>query len=763
MPAGYSLPEGGAVQYGSGQTSLSFTVGSVVRYTVNVISDGGAVEGARIRLFVGGVEVDTLFSDMNGKAEFNIPSPTGEVTAKILGAPDGYVKPEADTLTFGADRTVTFEVLERVSYTVKTQDLFHRAVLGVTVSVYKTDGTFVDTKIVSSQNGVVFSLDKIEYYLVVEVINPSFKCSQGEDVGGGHRVSIDVGRTKSHTLEFVQIEDNIEYSVTVKNSDGATVVGAPVNLYSLTHELLGTAVSNADGVVSFSVPNGSYIAAAMPTDMTTSAEPLYFTKDLAVVGEITLKNQRAGADVGTAVMLLDNEYNRIYVPKGEISWCYVQNGINRTVVIVGAEGITVRYNGNEYTDIGGIIMVALESSGEALLEIENGGSADKTLSLAVNKKGTAGNPIELELNTNLDIVLSNGEIIYYTFTATADKTLSFTFGGSHSDLAALYFADKRVEKIVMKKGQTIVFALAAHNYEGGSVSYTANAVFEERRIDYTVNVQMENAMSLAGIKVQLLRDGAPIGEILTTNEDGIVVFKNIPEYPDYSVEIVDIAEGYEVANQDMTFTEDKAGVSITLIPNGTLESPYDIMIGDTASHETSETGYTWFEINIRGVSEYLLEIMVADGFIEIYDAKDGAALKTVHSVGGVIKYVFNDSASAEPLDEGVYYIKLSTQDSTVTVTASAAGYTEDLPQKIGEAGEYVAPVKDDGGTVYYKYTGAISNGDTLTVSVENTAKLTVGGELIASGEYTFTYDGAAIVFEISADFAENYYFTITVE
>ena len=764
VPAGYSLPEGGAVQYGSGQTSLSFTVGSVVSYTVNVISDGGAVEGARIRLFVGGVEVDTLFSDMYGKAEFNIPSPTGEVTAKILGAPDGYVKPEADTLTFGADRTVTFEVLERVSYTVKTQDVFHRAVLGVTVSVYKTDGTLVDKKTVSSQNGVVFTLDKIEYYLVVEVINPSFKCSQGEDVGGGRRVSIDAGRTNSHTLEFVQIEDNIEYSVTVKNSDGTTVVGAPVNLYSLTHELLGTAVSNADGVVSFSVPNGSYIAAAMPTDMTTSAEPLYFTKDLAVVGEITLKNQRAGADVGTAVMLLDNEYNRIYVPKGEISWCYVPNGINRTVVIVGAEGITVRYNGNEYTDIGGIIMVALESSGEALLEIENGGSADKTLSLAVNKKGTAGNPIELELNTNINIVLANGETVYYTFTADEDKTLSFAFSGSHSELAALYFADKRVEKIVLKQGQTIVFALAAHDYEGGSVSYTVKAAFEERYIDYTVNVQKENANSLAGIMVQLYRDGVAVPNmLLQTNESGVVVFENILEYSDYTAGIVGLSAEY-VASENVSFIDNMAGISITLKPVGTLESPYDIIIGETASYVNIQSSVTWFEINIRGVSEYLLEFIAPNGFIEIYDAKDGEVLVTVEADGdGGITYVFNDSTASEPLDEGVYYIKLSIPGSSMTVTATLAGYTPELPLKIGEAGEYVATVEEDGSSVYYSYVGALSVGDSLTVSVDSTARLTVGGELISGGEYTFTYDGTAILFEISADTAENYDFTITVE
>lgn len=764
LPEGYSLPSGGAVQYGSGQTNISFTVGSVVKYTVNVISDGGAVEGARIRLFVDGVELETLFTDINGRAEFNISATSGTVSAKILSAPTGYVKPEEDTLTFDADRTVTFEALERVSYTVKTQDVFHRAVLGVTVSVYKTDGTLVDTKTITSQNGVVFSLDKLEYYLVVEVINPSVTCSQGELVGGERRVGIDAGKTKSHTLEFVQTDDDIEYSVTLKDSTGKLKSGITVKLYSLAHELLGADVSDSDGVASFSVPNGSYIAIAMPTDMNISAEPLYFTKDLAVVGEITLENQRAGADAGTPGMLLDITDNVIYIPAGKTAYYYVPNGINRTVVIQNADGLTLTYNGNSYTPVGGTITVALESSGEATLEIYNSGNSDKALSLAVNKKGTKSNPIALELNKNIEILLANGEVIYYSFTAVGDKTLSFGFDGSHSDLAAVYLDGKRVDKIVLKNGESVVFALAAHDYEGGSVSYTANAIFKQETIDYTVNVQMENADSLSGIMVQLYRDGVAMPNmLLPTDESGVVVFKSIPEYSGYTARIVGLSAEY-VANENITFIDNIAGVSITLKPVGTLESPYDIIIGETASYENSQSSVTWFEINIRGVSEYLLEFIAPDGFIEIYDAKDGEVLVTVYADSdGVINYVFNDSTASEPLDEGVYYIKLSIPGTSMTVTAAAAGYTPELPQKVGEAGEYVATVKEDGGSVYYSYVGALSVGDSLTVSVDSTARLTVGGELISGGEYTFTYDGTAILFEISADTAENYDFTITVE
>lgn len=762
VPDGYGLPSG-AVQYAEGQTSLSFTAGSVVKYTVTVLSGGRAVEGARIRLFVGTEDVETLFTDMNGKAEFSIYSTTEAVSAKILSAPAGYVKPEVDTLTFGADRALSFEVVERVSFTVKTQDVFHKAVLGVTVSVYKTDGSHVDTKTVTNQSGIVFTLDKTEYYLIVEVINPSIICIQGEPIEGEYRIKIDASKTSSHMLEFVQSDDAIDYSVTVKDSAGAPLGGVAVNLYSSAHELISTAISGADGVAGFSIPNGSYIALAIPADMNTSAEPIYFTRDGAVVGEIVLNAERAGVSAGKAAMLFDNGDNRIYIPAGESSWYYLPNGINRTLVIQNADGLILRLGSDEYTAVSGVITVALETSGEALIEIVNSGASDKTLSLAVNKKGTLHNPIALPLNENIEILLANGEVVYYTFTANGDKTLSFTFSGSHSDLAAVYVNGKAVEKLVLKNGETVVFALAAHNYEGGSVGYTAYAKFNLEYADYTVNVQKESDGSAEGIMVQLYRDGVPMPDMLrATDAEGVVVFANIPEYSGYTVQIVNIPEGYEVLGGEVAFTDNLAGVSVSLIPNGTLASPYDIMIGETESY-SSLTAEAWFEINIRGVSEYLLEIVGANGSIEIYDTKGGSVLVTVNAVGGKIAYVFNDSAASDPLDEGVYYLKLTGASGAVTVTASAAGYSEQLPQKIGEAGEYVATVKDDGGVVYYRYTGALNSGDKVTVSVEDAASLTVGGELITGGEYTFTYGGGEILFAISAELAENYDFTITVE
>lgn len=765
LPDGYTC-EAGVVAYTDGQTNISFTASSVEKYTVNVLADGSAVEGARIRIFVGEEELQTGFTDMYGKLEVYIPSTASTVSAKLLSAP-GYVLSGDNTLSFGADKSVTFTVTEQVSYTVNTLDIYHRAVAGVKISVYTLGGALVDVKTVTNTGSVTFNLDKTEYYLTVEVINPSITCIQGEEVNGEgeRRVSINAATSNRHTLEFVQTDAPIEYKVAVKNASGAVLSGVSVNLYSRVHELVATAVSDADGFARFNVPNGTYIAVAMPTDMTSSADAFNFIADGAVLGEIMLKAERAGKDSASAAMLYDNEYNKVYVPMGASSWYYVPNGINRTVVINAADGITVKYNNRIYAAEGGVITVVLESAaGKATIEVINGGTENKTLSLSVNKKGTLKNPIALELNKNIEIQLSNGEVVYYSFTADGNKTLDFTYTGSHSDLAAVFVGGVAVERIVLKSGETVVFALAASNYEGGSVSYTAKASFEERYIDYTVNVQIENSDVLSGIRVQLLRDGVAVpGMLVTTNADGEAVFANILEYSGYSVEIVDIQSGYEVVNKNATFTDNQLGVSITLIPCGTLESPYDVIIGENQTYTDFNAGEVWFEINVRGVSEYLLEIIVNSGSIQIYDAKDGSALLTVSASDGRITYVFNDTSSATPLDEGVYFIKLSTEESSVTVGASSAGYSPELPQKIGEAGEYVATVKDDGGIVYYEYTGALKNGDTVTVKVENTAALSVNGQTAASGEYTFTYDGGKILFEISADTADNYDFTITVQ
>ena len=149
--------------------------------------------------------------------------------------------------------------------------------------------------------------------------------------------------------------------------------------------------------------------------------------------------------------------------------------------------------------------------------------------------------------------------------------------------------------------------------------------------------------------------------------------------------------------------------------------------------------------------------------IDIYDEKGGAVLLTLYAADGKIVYVFNDSSVSDALDEGVYYIKLTLPGEAASVSVAAAGDIPTLPHKIGEAGEYVATVKENGGVVYYSFTGALDAASRVTVSVESAASLTVGGVLIAGGEYTFICDGAEILFEISADVAENYNFTITVE
>ena len=107
-------------------------------------------------------------------------------------------------------------------------------------------------------------------------------------------------------------------------------------------------------------------------------------------------------------------------------------------------------------------------------------------------------------------------------------------------------------------------------------------------------------------------------------------------------------------------------------------------------------------------------------------------------------------------------LKVTADGEHVSVYANTLGYDANIPHKIEAAGEVVATVKEDGGLVYYEYTGALNVGDTVTVATAE-AIILVGGVADDDGTVSFTYSGERILFAISAELADNYDFTVSVE
>lgn len=755
LPLGYST-SGGYVEFGE-KTSLTFTAVKTYKYTVNVISDGDGVEAARVRLFVGEEELEATFTDRNGVIEFYIPSTSETVSAKLT-LPQGYELSGESTLVFGSDRTVTFSLRALTKYHISTLDLFKRVVPNVTVKVYRaSDDVLVYDGKIGSLGYVEFYSAKDDYYVVPETVNPAIVLTADADEHGVKRVDISKNET-SKILYYSYTEEPIEYTVNVKAPTGEAAGGVTVNLFSALHDYVTCAVSDADGVVKFKVPNGSYIAVA-EGNYDRSAAPVSFYENGAVVGEISLTDGYLGSNANDPAQLLDNALNIAHIPSGSSAYFYIPNAINRSVKI-SADGIKVVYKGNEYVSSNGAVSFSLDGDGEALIEIINENQSNVKLTVEVNKRGSANNPIELSVGSDISIKLMRDEVVYYTFTAAGNKTLIISFDGSYSDLATVLIDGKEVSSLAIKSGEQVTVVFGASRYEEGMVSYTVLAQFEERRIDYSVNVQLENSDSLTGIILELYRDGAPTGITAVTDAEGNAVFENVHEYPGYSVVVKNIPEGYEVINKNITFDEDKAGVLITLIPDGSLDSPFDVVIGEAEEYTFSDT--IWLEINIRGVSEYVLNILSENSTISIYDDKNGEAILTFNDVSGMT-YVFNEAGNDEALDEGVYYVKVESEGGFAAVSSAAAGYSAELPQKLGEAGEYVSTVKEDGGLVYYEYVGALMAGDELTVTVGEGAQLLVNGEVDTDGTYTFIYDGSDVLFAISAALAENYDFEITVD
>ena len=755
LPAGYSV-SGGAVEFGD-KTSVSFTATKTYKYTVSVLADGEGVEGARIQLLVGGESVEAMFTDMNGIAEFYLAATDKAVCARLT-VPLGYVADGGTTVEFDADKTATFNLLEQVQYTVTTRDLQGFAVSGVEISVYRrSDDELMLTRNITSSGAVSFYLDKDNYYVTVSVVNPAVVLTADADEDGVKRIPL-LETDTSKILYFSHTQDAIEYRVNVKDSLGAAATGVTVRLLNTSHELVATAVSDAEGVAKFNVPNGSYVAIALG-DTTRHAEPLSFTKNATVVGDIEFVDGYAGADENAA-QLFDNNLNEIHLPTGAGAWFYIVSSINRSLRIENAEGVRVIYDGEEYTPVGGVITVALSGSGESQLEVINSGDSAVSLTASVEKLGGVDNPITLTPDSDIEIVLINGEVVYYTFTAVGDKTLTVTLSGEYSDLATVFINGMERESLAIKNGQTVTLAFTATEWEDTTVNYTVNVTFEAQSVDYTVNVQIENVADPSGIILQLYRDGVATGIFATTDSDGVAVFENIHEYPDYTVVVENIPSGYETLIEKMGFEDNKSGISITLIPDGSRTSPFDIIIGEQQYFEGVYNA--WFEINIRGVSEHIVKFVASFASVEIFDAQGTSLGEFITDAYGSCYYVFNGTDEGS-LGEGVYFLHFTTPYTGVTVSSQTAGYDPDLPQKIDESGEHSVSVKTDGGTVYCEYVGELDSGDTVTVTVEDGASLLINGEVDTDGSYIFTYDGSDILFAITAELAENYDVKITVE
>ena len=123
--------------------------------------------------------------------------------------------------------------------------------------------------------------------------------------------------------------------------------------------------------------------------------------------------------------------NEITVPAGETYYFTVYRAVNQIVVVNSAD-VKVVYKTETYTPEAGILTFALlgeDTNSVETFSIENTSSAEISFTYEITSlPGTMGNPLVISAlgEAVVSPAMVEGQILYYTYTATADGTLTLT-------------------------------------------------------------------------------------------------------------------------------------------------------------------------------------------------------------------------------------------------------------------------------------------------------------------------------------------------
>jgi hypothetical protein len=224
-------------------------------------------------------------------------------------------------------------------------------------------------------------------------------------------------------------EEQTEITVTVKitDDDGVPVGGVKMIFPELE---LTTDATDSDGCVSVTLPVGKQ-SVVFDTELCDGyyliAESSIEIVDDKTVYEIGAINTTPNG-TESRPYLVNHEKSNFTVPVG-VSYNFIVYRAVKLILAVEGEGYKLTYNGEEYQAQDGKLSVALlgeDVNSVASLVIENVSGESIEISLFVDsEKGTQGNPIEIEtLDGNITAMID--DIVYYTYTASEDGTITVT-------------------------------------------------------------------------------------------------------------------------------------------------------------------------------------------------------------------------------------------------------------------------------------------------------------------------------------------------
>ena len=372
--------------------ALSAVVHKLTYYTVTLKTvTGQAVPGATVTITLGGIEYDGI-SDADGVVSIGIVPVDGATVTATVEVPTGYELDDVDyEFAAGATELTVDSVIKCIDYTITVVDKDGVAVAGVTVTLYKKDGTFVAEYVSDAEGKIILPLiTDLEYYFTVSQPNTALTWTTVD--AGDNKHSFTAGPETSYNVVLTDSGEKIAYTITLTDANGNPLSDKTVNFYDVNFKVVATAVTGANGVATAELVNGTYYAifdiAISKTTRPNYIPAVEFTKNGAVSAAVAESTEKVGSGAETAM---------IVTPAGfaKTSWSKSIFGSDDKIFFrfVGCEGATVKitlnsevlaleYNGAQIDPVSKVITFTADSD-DAVANFVLKGTAPALLTVTV--------------------------------------------------------------------------------------------------------------------------------------------------------------------------------------------------------------------------------------------------------------------------------------------------------------------------------------------------------------------------------------------
>ncbi len=590
--------------------------------------NGKPVEGVNLQICKDGLCLNAKITDANGMAKFEYFE-MAEFKVQFNSVPDDCIMPSEEYYPFPEGETTTILTIQKQqTYTVTASDMHGNKLSNILVELYNAENDELVDSFVTEANGrAVFKTNPAEYYAVVKhAFGNGAYVLTGADDG-----IISFEKTKNVQVQFVVLEDDIDYTLSLENADQIEVEGAEVKLYNEDFELVGTEIADETGVVTFNVPNGTYYAVATLEGHYIKA--VTFIKDGKTSEAALVEDVTPGIDRDHPIIILGNI--DITVNAGEQVWYYIPNAEGKKLEITSETAIVRQSATNHTANENGVIAFDLMpgADGSAAIRISTSlTEGSDNITGKIYEPGSEKTPFELDIDNAITngmtvMVAENGKV-YYTFVASQKGTITAT---TETENAVITINGNPFKKSV-NEGDTVVICFYTEAWEGDDVIHPeaeieATFTYELVKASYKVTTIVENQK--ASVTIELYEK---IGEqytkiaTATTDKDGNYIFDNLTQTADYYLKVV-CANGYETQTEYEPFgDENELTVYVNHVRDGSQAYPFLIDAGEENSSTT--------EVTLDGTAKWYTLFYIQGAQISIDNGEATVKIYTVTSVDG---------------------------------------------------------------------------------------------------------------------------------